>query len=103
MGRPAQLLKTYHSKKMGNILPYSLLLVYYICYPHACSEEVSQKTLHLCSLCDGFPQVAGNSGCAFIAVLVTKSDIRMMISCWTACTCDTSGRTRQSWDLVTLN
>jgi hypothetical protein len=42
--------------------------------------EVAQRTLHLCFLCDSFPQVARNTSSAITAVLATKSD-RMMIYC----------------------
>jgi hypothetical protein len=65
-------------------------LVSYVCFhtrfPHECSGEVAQRALQLCSLCDGFPK--GIVGGAITAFLATQSDIRMMISCWPACTCE---------------
>jgi hypothetical protein len=45
------------------------------------SVSDAQKALHICSLCDGIPQVAGNAGSVITVALATKYDIRMMISC----------------------
>jgi hypothetical protein len=73
--------KMCHSRLMENILPWSILFVFYPCNPHGCSGEVTQRTLHLCSLCGGFPQVVRNAESAIIEVLATKSDIRMVIPC----------------------
>jgi hypothetical protein len=103
IGRQSNTMKTCHSRLMGNILPWSLLFVLHLCCPHWCSGEVAQRTLHLCYLCDRFPQVAGNAGSAITVVLATKSDVRMMILYWPAPTCYTTDRTWQSWDFGILS
>jgi hypothetical protein len=80
-----------HSRLMGKYSALSFLFVFYPCYLHGCSGEVVQRTLHLCSLCGDLPQVAGNAWS--LKTWSQNSDIRMMISCWPACMCETSGRT----------
>jgi hypothetical protein len=43
---------------MRKYSPLVSSIVLYLFYPHGCSGEVVQGTLHLCSLCDTYSQKA---------------------------------------------
>jgi hypothetical protein len=73
MGRKAYAVKTCYSQLIGKYSTLVSSVYLYTCYPHGCSEKVAQRTLQFCSLCYGFPQVAGNTDSAKTVTLATKS------------------------------